>query len=350
MAKYNANKTRHGKKSRAKKVVKSARKSRKVRKSRKNAIFGGDFFNNSNKNIGTGLDMVKRVLGENNINYIKQYNYRDQVYTAKQGPTDLMKTILTGMHNKINVDNIGIASYKYYSRQGVKGIYGPGAKTIGPMLDENPKHSIFGQLGTNITDDKDHKDFKKRLVVLLSLLVVSSSKDNNLMGQFKNYEEAYVDGYVKDKLSMPSRWDDIIDNKNVTVIGNKARKLFRTALRDVLIQEYKDVKEFVRNNLKCKEEKCNYWVVYNYKNGIMGTGGTDLRSELKEGETITPLQDHLKDKPFFMFEFHQGSTFKSLTGDKPGFDFTSRSNITPLTIDNYKESKMWDRYHPRLTF
>ena len=49
MAKHNANKTRRGKKSPLKKVVKSARKSRKVRKSRKNAIFGGHYYNNYTK-------------------------------------------------------------------------------------------------------------------------------------------------------------------------------------------------------------------------------------------------------------------------------------------------------------
>ena len=372
MAKHNANKTRRGKKSPLKKVVKSARKSRKVRKSRKNAIFGGHFFNNSDHNEGKGLDLVEEVLGNDKENMAAISNYinsdksplkikineksdPDELERELLSPSNLIKQILQGMYNAINVDKIGIASYNYRSREEVRenGTYEWGVQTIGPILDEDTRHSIFGRLGTNIniTNDEEDEKLKKRIVVLLFLLYFSSAKDNELMVKLNEYKEAYVGIKVREKLSKRSRWDGLIDNKNKTVIGNKVRKSIKADVRKVLIREYVEVKKLVRDRdeLNCNKGKCNYWVVYNYKNN------SNLSSEPIKNETITPFQHHLKDKPFFMFEFYQRSISKTVFGSEPGFTFTSRAkdkddNYSPLEKTNYKNRDMWVNYHQQLTF
>lgn len=394
MAKHNANKTRRGKKSPLKKVVKSARKSRKVRKSRKNAIFGGHFFNNSKHNEGKGLDLVEEVLGEENLAAISKYinsdisplkinkkTHPDELERKLLSPSDLIKQILQGMYDAIEVDKIGIASYNYRPRKDVRGNYGLGVKTIGPIIDENTKHSIFGRLGTNINitnpDDKDEK-LKKRIVVLLFLLVFSSADDNELMVKLNAYKDAYARQEVEKAKIRNINANVLTGYKDPMVVGNKASQFFKAALRKVLIKEYEEVKELVRtrDELNCNKGKCNYWVVYNYKNNsnlssdpikneTINALQDDIKdkSDLKEGET-TFFQDYLKDKPFFIFEFYQGAIFKSLTKKlgfssrtEPGFTFTSRAKdkdnkekFNPLTIENYKNGDMWVNYHQRLTF
>lgn len=285
MAKHNANKTRRGKKSTVKKVVKSARKSRKVRKSRKNAIFGGHYYNNYKKNykgiiptsfkrnIYVALEIPKlytrdpetgnKILNFWNDNDTNTFNDIDTYFT------NYMTKLYKYISDEITIDNIVFASYK-------------NKKTLTSVYGNELKYDA-------IIDN----DLKIRIIRLFFVLLASK--------------------YMVLRIPVKSQYQDEI--------------------RKRLIEEYEDVKtEFLK-----KSSDADYWIVHN----------AVLRREHNTGRVVevkTVDINNLQPNHYIpTFEFKFDAPTKLLGKKRPGFRFIVRKNIDTITRENYETKDHVDK-------
>jgi hypothetical protein len=322
MAKHNANKTRRGKKSTVKKVVKSARKSRKVRKSRKNAIFGGDFHNNS-KNNETGVpSFVKKIYNVLGIlTDMINYNYTDKRDNRTKYKWDFgiginddkvqrfknyMITLKANISNFVKDDvlnNIKFVPYKnrVVNRRNGEDVdpninYSFGAQTIGKFIDQTTLTSVFG-----------NEDFANAI------------KDNDL--KIRIIRLFY--------LSLSSKY--IFDT--IPFINRKINKE-KEAIRQILLEEYEDVKKaFLK-----KSSDADYWIVHT----VHKSTNEDKKLIDPDKKLFDPDKKIINpDKIFFEFKFDAPT---KLWGNKrPGFRFKVRKYTDTMTPKNYETKDHVDK-------